>query len=266
MYCNQQLEWYKSVKETPDSVNFRAFQQYRSYLSHLCNHLSDTVQGIEFCKDIVIRSQLKGFAFLCPQTGLSQLKEELHKNFSKEKINTLCVREGQKVRIICFQSAGSLKIFADKFYIMTQKHPSDLFVTGWRAAMNAAVRSSAGAALTLADIHSKVWEPAFCNCQSLLQDLHDRSMKLSRIDVCFKRHESDLDMQLTNLFAGVNACLGETTSGAWIKGVVYRVHNYWHLRNYREAASAFLDLKKVLNLQKGDFSDVEKLATEVRSN
>jgi len=169
------------------------------------------------------------------------------------------------VKILCFQSAGSLSVFAAKFYTMTQEHPSDLFVTGWKAAMSAAVRSNAGAALTLADIHSKVWEPAFRNCQSLLDKLHDRSMKLSRIDGYFKQHEHDLETQLASLFAGVNACLGKPKNRAWIGGVVSCIHDYWQLCNYRKAASAFLDLKEALNLQKGDFSDVEKLATEVRS-
>ena len=198
--------------------------------------------------------------------GLAQLKEDLKKNFSQEKVNTLCVREGQKVRVTCFQSAGSLRALADKFYIMTQKHPSDLFAMEWEAAMNAAVRSSAGAALTLADIHSKVWEPAFHSCQSLLQELHDCSMKLAHIDVCFSQHEHDVEMQLMSLFAGVNECLCETRSGTWIKEVVRRIHDYWHLCNYREAANAFLDLKKALDLQKGNFNNVEKLATEVRNN
>ena len=202
---------------------------------------------------------------LCPQTGLSQLKEELQKNFSREKIDALCVREGQKVRIVCFQSAGSLSVFAAKFYIMTERYPSDLFVTEWKVAMNAAVQNSVGAALTLADIHCKVWEPAFHNCQSLLQELHDRSIKLAQIDKCFRQHVHDLEKQLMSLFAGVNACFGETKSEAWIRGVVNCIRDYWHLCNYCKAASTFMDLKKALNLQKGDFSDVEKLATEVRS-
>jgi len=196
--------------------------------------------------------------------GLAQLKEDLKKNFSQEKVNTLCVKEGQKVRVTCFQSAGSLSALADKFYIVTQEHPSDLFATEWEAAMNAAVRSSAGAALTLADIHSKVWVPAFHNCQSLLDKLYDRSMKLSCIDGHFKQHEHDLEIQLASLFAGVNACLGKAKSGAWIGEVVHRIYDYWHLHNYRKAANAFLDLKKALNLQKGDFNNVEKIATEVR--
>ena len=202
---------------------------------------------------------------LCQHTGLPQLKQELQKNFSREKINSLCIGEGQVVKILCFQSAGSLSVFASKFYIVTQEHPSDLFATEWERAIKAAVRSSAGDALTLADIHSKVWEPAFRNCQSLLDKLHDRSIKLSCIDGYFKQHEHDLETQLASLFAGVNACLGKPKSGAWIRGVVHRIHDYWHLCNYRKAACAFLDLKKALNLQKGDFSDVKKLATEVRS-
>jgi len=31
-----------------------AFEQHRSYLSHLCNHISDTVKGNEFYENIVI--------------------------------------------------------------------------------------------------------------------------------------------------------------------------------------------------------------------
>jgi len=196
--------------------------------------------------------------------GLAQLKEELRKDFSQEKINTLCVREDQKIRVLCFASAESLREFAVEFYIMNQKQHSDLFTTEWEAAMYAAVRSSAGT-LTLADIHSKVWEPAFRNCQSLLRDLHDRSMKLAHIDGCFKQHEHELEMQLTNLFEGVNTCFGETKCGAWIKGVVCQIRDYWDLSNYSSAASAFMDLKEALNLQKGDFSNVKILTTEVRN-
>ena len=197
-------------------------------------------------------------------SGLSQLKRELNKDFRQENINKLCVREGAKIRVLCFQSAGSLSDFADKFCLMSQKYPSDLFTVGWEAAMNAAVKNGTNASLTVADIHPQVWVPAFRNCQSLLDELHDRSMKLVRVDRSFKRHGSDLEMQLMNLFAGVNACLGERRSGAWIKGVVRCIHDYWHLCNYQKAASAFLDLKDALNL-KGDFRNVEKLATKVRN-
>ena len=196
-------------------------------------------------------------------SGLSQLRRELNKDFRQENINKLCVREGTKIRILCFQSADSLSDFAGKFCIMTQKYPSDLFTVGWKAAMNAAVKNSTNTPLTLANICSEVWDPAFRNCLSLLDKLHDRSMKLAHIDRSFRQHERDLEMQLMNLFAGVNACLGERKNGAWIKGVVHCIHDYWHLCNYQKAASAFLDLKKALNLQ-GNFRNVEKLATEVR--
>ena len=131
--------------------------------------------------------------------------------------------------------------------------------------MTVALKSHAGASLALADIKCEVWDPAFRNCQSLLNELCDRSMKLACVDRYFKRHKANLEMQLRNLHAGVNACLGETQDGAWIEGVVCRIRDYWQLCNYRKAATAFLKLKEVLNLQKEDFSDIEKLATEVRS-
>ena len=199
-------------------------------------------------------------------TGRYQLQQELQKDFSQEKICTLCIRENQEIRVLCFQSTGSLSALADKFYIMNYKHLSVLFTVIWREAMEAAFRNSPGGSLALADIHSKVWDPAFHCCQSLLQELHDCSMKLTQVDKHFKQHiNNNLERQLRELFAGVNACLGENRSGAWIRGVVHRIHDYWQLCNYRKAASAFLDLREALNLQKGDFSNIEKLATEVRS-
>lgn len=147
---------------------------------------------------------------------------------------------------------------------MSQMHPSDLFNREWTAVMNHAVEGGTGVPLSLADIYSKVWTPAFSRCQSLLQMLQDHSIKLADVDWYFKQHKTYLEVQLRYLLAGVNACLGKNDSGTWIKEVVCSIHNYWDLCCYQEAASAFLALKKVLSLQ-GDFSVIEKLTTEVSS-
>ena len=186
---------------------------------------------------------------------------ELGKDFSLEKISTLCVREDQMIKVICFKSAGSLSDFVDRFYIMKHEHTSDLFNAEWTAAMTAAIRNSTNASLSLEDIRSKVWDPTFCNCQSLLQELQDCSMKLSHIDGHFRQHKEDLEKQLRELLAGVNACLEETKNDDWITGVVCRIQNWWY---YHEAVStvAVLNLKRALNLQ-GDFTDVEIFVTEV---
>ena len=198
-------------------------------------------------------------------SGLPKFKQELKKDFSLEKINQLCIRDGQKIQVICFQSLGSLSAIADKFYLMNQEHHSKIFTVEWRSAINAAFRSSPGASLALTDIKCKVWDPAFRNCQSLLNELCDCSMKLELVDRYFKQHKANLEMQLRNLHAGVNACLGKTQGGAWIYEVVCRIHDYWQLGSCQKAATAVLKLKKVLNLQREDFGDIEKLATEVRS-
>ena len=180
------------------------------------------------------------------------------------QICTLCVRENQKIRIVCFQSAGRLSAFADKFYFMNHKYSSNLFTVRWKEAWMVAF-PSARISPTPADIHSKVWVSAFHSCQSLLQELHDRSMKLAHIDKHFMNHKRDLEMQLERLFEGVNACLGKNRSGTWIREVVDRIYDYWLFCNYQKAASIFLELKEALNLLNEDFSDIEKLATEVRS-
>ena len=90
-------------------------------------------------------------------------------------------------------------------------------------------------------------------------------MKLAHIDKHFMDHNKDLEMQLERLFKGVNACLGKSRSETWIREVVHRIHDYWLFCNYQKAATIFLELKEALNLRNEDFSDIEKLATEVRS-
>ena len=180
------------------------------------------------------------------------------------QICTLCVRENQKIGIVCFQLAGRLSAFADKFYFMNHKYSSNLFTVKWKEAWTVAF-TSARTSPTPADIHSKVWVPAFRCCQSLLQELHDHSMKLAHIDKHFMDHKRDLEMQLERLFKGVNACLGKNRSGTWIREVIHRIHDYWLFCDYQKAASIFLELKEALNLPNEVFSDIEKLATEVRS-
>ena len=255
---------YKAVDGVLSQImeEYDVFEEHVSHLSHLCADIPDIVQG----KLVTMSDAPLCLTLNCVQSaGLPELKQELKKDFSQEKINQLCVRDGQKIQVICFQSAGSLNAIADKFYLMNQEHASNLFTVGWRAGINAAFRSSAGASLALTDIQCKMWDPAFRNCQFLLKELCDRSMKLDLVDKYFKQYKTNLEKQLRNLFAGVNACLGETQDGAWIKGVVCRIHDYWQLCNYQKPATAFLKLKEVLNLQKEDISNIEKLATEVKS-
>ena len=149
---------------------------------------------------------------------------------------------------------------------MSQKYHSNIFNMEWTAAMNAAVgvEKSTCHSLTLANVCSVVWDPAFDKCLSILQKLRDRSIKLALIDWYFRQDKTSLKMQLENLQLGVNACRKENNHEAWIAGVVCSINEYWNLCNYQKAASAFLDLKKVLHLQ-GDFSDIEKLSTDVSS-
>ena len=129
--------------------------------------------------------------------------------------------------------------------------------------MDTAVKTST---LKIADIHTSVWQPAFVHSQTMLEQLHDQSMKLVDVDKFFKHYRSkQLESQLMTLFMGVNACrdLKGETNGTFIKRAVRRMNEYWDLCRYRDAANMFLELRSVLDL-KGDFRNVERLSTEVR--
>ena len=197
--------------------------------------------------------------------GLPELQQELQKNFNSIQINTLCKRaQSGEVQLLCFQSAGTLNSFAENFYVLTQTYVSDLFHQAWTSAMDTAVKAST---LTIADIHTNVWQPAFIHCQTMLVQLHDQSMKLVDVDKFFKHYRSkQLESQLMTLFTGVNACrdLKGETNGTFIKRAVHRMNEYWDRCKYRDAANMFLELRSVLDL-KGDFRNVESLSTEVRS-
>ena len=170
--------------------------------------------------------------------------------------------ESGEIQLLCFQSAGTLNDFAEDFFTMTQIYVSDLFHQAWTTALGVAVKTST---LKLADIRMSVWQPAFVQCQTMLEQLHDQSMKLVDVDRFFKHYQGQqLESQLVSLFKGVDACseLYES-NGTFIKRAVHRMNEYWDLCKYQEAANMFLDLRSVLNLR-GNFKNIEKLSTEVR--
>ena len=194
--------------------------------------------------------------------GLPELQQELSKDFSGTKINALCKRaENVEVQLLCFQSAGTLNHFAEDFFTMTQTCASDLFHQAWTTALDVALKTST---LKLADVHTSVWQPVFLHCQTMLEQLHNQSLKLVDVDKFFKRYRSQqLESQLMSLFKGVNACRKQReNTGTFIKMAVQRMNEYWNLCKYQEAANMFLDLRSILNL-KGDFRNVERLSIQV---
>ena len=194
--------------------------------------------------------------------GLPELRQELNKDFSGTKINALCKRaESGEVQLLCFQSAGSLNDFAEDFSTMTQTCASALFHQAWTTALGVAVKTST---FNLADVYTSVWQPVFLQCQTMLEQLHNQSMKLVEVDKLFKRYRgSQLESQLMSLFEGINTCRKQhKNSGTFIKNAVQRMNEYWDLCKYQEAANMFLELRFALKL-KGDFRNVERLSTEV---
>ena len=197
--------------------------------------------------------------------GLPELQRELKEDLGHTKINAVCTRaENGELQLLCFKSAGTLNDFAENFFTMTQTYAGGIFQKAWMTALDNAVKPGT---LKIADIHTSVWQPAFLQCQSMLEQLHNQSMKLVDVDKFFKHYRGpQLESQLMSLFKGINVCRKQhESSETFIKAAAQRMNNYWDHCKYQEAANMFLELRSVLNLR-GDFENVERLSTEVRQH
>ena len=196
--------------------------------------------------------------------GIVDLKRELDREYGEVNLSDLCRRdpETKQVQLVCFKSAGSLSNFAEGFFVLSQKHGSELFNTAWREAMSVAVKDNPD--LTLDNVYPLVWQPCLDWCKQLLLSLSNLSMKLVDVDKVFKDHKDNIDTQLLALSKGVSDCTREQFDWRLIERAIKRIGQYWELCRYREGANIFLRIRDSLNLRNGDFSLVEKLSKEVK--
>ena len=201
--------------------------------------------------------------------GLDELRTQLGQNFDRYRIRSLCQSGGSTSQPIfhSFQSAIPLDSIMIKYDFLTGRHQNDLFHRIWERTSITA--SKVNSELTIQDIVTKIWEPAFEECCRILESLKGRTMKLREIDDRFKRYDGPGKIRghLENLYKGVELCFGRGQSSAacpgWIKSAVESMQQYWTLSRYAKAAQTILELRRRLELT-GEFSIMETIATQVR--
>ena len=175
----------------------------------------------------------------------------------------LCTRdpETKHIQLVCFKSAGTLLNFVEGFFLLSQRHGSELFSTFLIETMSIAIKGNPD--LTLDSIYPLVWQPCLGRCKQLLVSLSDLSMKLVDVDQVFKDHRENIDTQLYALFKGVSNYAREQFDWRLIERAIGKIKHYWDLCHYHKGASIFLRIRDSLGLGGGDFSLVEKLSKEV---
>ena len=188
--------------------------------------------------------------------GILELKIEMEKNVDQMKISDLCRLENDKLQLCCLKSAQPLDVFVDNFTIMMRKSPI-IFTRKWTKKLKDAL-ATLDTEITVNDIFSKIWQPAFTFCQNLLTGLADQSMKLDFVDTHLAKFSESLLNDVKNLAEAIRSCGSQSTPPSFhqLELAVKKVHDYWRLCRYEEGARVFLQLKDVLNL-KGDFSVIE---------
>lgn len=233
------------------------FLYYQTILKHLCRHIALKDSGnlplefLNFNMDVYNIS------------GSTVLNHELDRYYGEVNLNSLCARDAKtkRIQLVCFKSAGTLLIFVEGFFILSQKHGSELFATFWREAMSTAIKDNPD--LMLDSIYFLVWQPCLDKCKQLLMSLSDLSMKLVDVDVVFKDHKENINTQLYALFKGVSDCTREQFDWRLMERAIGKIKQYWDLCRYRNGANIFLRIRDSLGLGGGDFSLVEKLSKEV---
>ena len=193
--------------------------------------------------------------------------KELQQDYGSKQIRSVCVSKGPSHLInYCFKTAVPLDPIRTLYDFMARHHPNDLFHRIWSAASRRAEKEKPD--LTIKDIVTKIWNPAFKECCRVLDSLQDCSMKLKEVDDRFYQFGDSnmIVVHLEKLYKGVELChqrAPPTKCPPWIGSAVERMQQYWTLSRYAKAAKTVLQLKEKLKLT-GDFSLMETIAKKVR--
>jgi hypothetical protein len=202
--------------------------------------------------------------------GLMELVRELDQDFESKPIKSLCISNGPShFENRCFYSALPLDPIKVKYDFMVRHHQNDFFHRIWERTAIRAARASA-AELTIPDIVTKIWTPAFEECCQILDSLNNCSITLREVDDRFLRFNnniSTLKFHLEQLHKGVEVCHDRPPPPRcppWIDAAVERMQQYWTLSRYAKAAKTVLKLRDELMLT-GDFTLMETIAKKVLS-
>ena len=198
--------------------------------------------------------------------GLDDLMKELQQDYGSKQIRSVCVSKGPSHLVHhCFKTAAPLDPIMTLYDFMARHHPNDLFHRIWSAASWRAVKEKPD--LTIKDIVTKIWNPAFKECCRVLDSLQDHSMKLKEVNDRFYQFDDGnmIIAHLEKLYKGVELCHRRsppTKHPSWIDSAVECMQQYWTLCRYAKAAQTVLQLKQKLELT-GDFSLMETIAKKV---
>ena len=187
------------------------------------------------------------------------------KDTSKTPIKVLCVKKEENFSFLSLESATPLDNIKIKFDIILRNF-SGLFSKIWNEHMKTAATAKwkSGSELTIPDIKTEIWEPAFTECQTLLDSLRERTIQLGAVNRYFKSVDQKKRM-IQSLYAGIEKCMNNEVwdhDPHWITVAVDLVDKYWSLHEIVEVADVVLNLKGKLGLT-GDFTLIETLVKQV---
>lgn len=206
---------------------------------------------------------------------LTQLIDEIKKDYSAEPINSLCctkvplegaedLSESTSYAVKCFEVAQPLYPILLDFHIFSDQYPNELFQQIWKSKLKEVAKSKTN--LTFDDVAAKIWKPIVEECQQLIDTVKYKTITLKAVDHHFRDLDRrDINLHLTSLFRATEACLNRTDeSTAWIRNAVDLMVHYWSLCEQAVAAKTVIKLRDTLKLT-GNFEIIESVASTFAS-
>ena len=184
-------------------------------------------------------------------------------DYESKEINELCIIDNDAVRLIQFSHCNEILPILSSFELLFKKYNND-FV---RYFLKSTLRdlTKAKASISIQNFVDVVWNPLFQRCCKLIENIKERSIKLSEVHEIEEKcvGHGQLEHQLQVLFDGLQKCHDQELSRQlWIPDAVHQIKSYLSLCSQARAADMVLQLRSKLKLS-GNFQIVEHVAHKV---
>ena len=185
--------------------------------------------------------------------GLSGLKLHCCKSeeYQDVSINKLCISKDKVNQFVFFQYAGDVVYIAEPFWKVSC---SNIYILLWKKAI-----ANCNHSISVAEVKTKLWDPTYEACKSLLQKFCTLEITFSEFDNYFGPTDE------LNIITDELKCFSEGLSSnisldtTCIKNICLCVETSRKLQRSHHAADLVLNVKMLLSLT-GNFDHLEHIA------
>ena len=186
---------------------------------------------------------------------IDELKEVLSIDLSEKFVHDVSVICEGGCKFPLLQDFETLSAVLTQMKSLLLDHENDIFMRIWNREI-----SRTPTELTLNEIITNIWTPAYQSCVEMCEQIKDLSIGLDKVRNFFIRYSgTQLKSHITGLLKGIHAKNAlSLEEEKCVITVECHVSYYREILKYERVAKAILDIQKVYGLT-GDFEAITKI-------